>query len=325
MFLIGARNVNDALAQGLRYLNEHGVREESRNGEVLVSPCPVTTVYVFPTQRVLFSPVRDANPFFHLMEALWMMAGRNDVQWPSFFNSRFPEYSDDGVILQGAYGHRWRQFFGYDQIFAIVQMLKADPKSRRAVLQMWSPEDLRAESKDLPCNTVIYFRVRDDCLDMTVSNRSNDIYWGAYGANAVHMSVLQEFMAAAIGVSVGFYYQMSNNYHLYTGVTELNSEAAREFQAARSEKADLYQRLEVTSSPLVSSPAEQWMSDLADFMKDPLNIPMFADPFFKNTAVPMFTSWYKRKQKISNGLAEAKQIEAPDWHRASVEWIERRM
>jgi hypothetical protein len=47
--------------------------------KVLVSQTPVVTCYSAPTQRVLFSPMRDANPFFHLMEALWMLAGRDDV------------------------------------------------------------------------------------------------------------------------------------------------------------------------------------------------------------------------------------------------------
>lgn len=325
MFLIGARNVNDALAQGLRYLNEHGVREESRNGEVLVSPCPVTTMYALPENRVLFSPIRDANPFFHLMESLWMLAGRSDVAWPVFFNKGFSNYSDDGVVLNGAYGYRWRRHFGHDQLFDIVKMLKDDPTSRRAVLQMWDAQDLVTASRDLPCNTVIYFRVREGCLDMTVSNRSNDIYWGAYGANAVHMSILQEFMAAAIGVKMGFYYQVSNNYHCYTGLDELNSEAAREFMAERSSRADLYSMGGVSSLPLVNSPADQWMADLNEFMQSPLNPPMLMDSFFTDTAAPMFTSWYKRKMKSSNGLAEAKQIAAPDWRKACVDWIERRM
>jgi hypothetical protein len=50
---------------------------------------------------------------------------------------------------------------------------------------------------------------------MTVLNRSNDIVWGCYGANAVHMSVLQEFVALAIGVPVGSYTQVSNDWHIY--------------------------------------------------------------------------------------------------------------
>ena len=89
MKVINARNVNDALAAGLRYLWAEGIPETSRNGPVLVAPTPVTTVYSHPTERVLLSPTRDANPFFHLMESLWMLAGKNDIALPVQFNKRF--------------------------------------------------------------------------------------------------------------------------------------------------------------------------------------------------------------------------------------------
>ena len=39
--------------------------------------------------------------------------------------------------------------------------------------------------------------------------------WGAYGANAVHMSVLQEYVATALNVSIGTYTQMSDSLHIY--------------------------------------------------------------------------------------------------------------
>ena len=55
---------------------------------------------------------------------------------------------------------------------------------------------------------------------MTVTNRSNDMIWGAYGANAVHMSVLLEYMAGMLGYGVGAYYQFSNNLHAYTSVLD---------------------------------------------------------------------------------------------------------
>ena len=92
---------------------------------------------------------------------------------------------------------------------------------RRAVLEMWDAEgELRMANscKDHPCNTHIYFNVRDNILDMTVCNRSNDMIWGALGANAVHMSILQEYIASHIGARVGIYTQFSNNLHAYTEV-----------------------------------------------------------------------------------------------------------
>src|SRR6202162_4336063 len=133
MKVIHARNVNDALPQGIDHLLTHCVREESRAGPVLVAPTPVTTVYSHPQERVLFSPARDANCFFHLFESLFYLAGRNDAHWLDQFvhdfSSRFAE--EDGT-LHGSYGHRWRKAFDFDQLDAVVDILKNVPKIGRA-------------------------------------------------------------------------------------------------------------------------------------------------------------------------------------------------
>src|SRR5690606_34526281 len=152
------------------------------------------------------SPMRGANPFFHLFESLWMLSGRNDLPWLAQFNKQMATYSDDGGKTQpAAYGFRWREYFGYDQISELVDHLARDPKSRRAVIGMWDPWGIHQtaegqyamngdllsaqDSKDVPCNTHCYFQLRTTeagtQLDMTVTCRSNDALWGAHGANAV--------------------------------------------------------------------------------------------------------------------------------------------
>jgi hypothetical protein len=55
--------------------HDHRKPQGSRAGDVLVAPHPVMSVTSIPTERVLFDPARDANPFFHLFESLWMLAG----------------------------------------------------------------------------------------------------------------------------------------------------------------------------------------------------------------------------------------------------------
>lgn len=244
MHVIRVRNVCEALPRGLGWLMEHGREEVTRNGPAWVAPCPVTTVYERPLERVLANPARDANPFFHLMEAMWMLAGRNDAafldQYVRDFGARYAQ--PDGLI-HGAYGHRWRVHFDdawadqpLDQLSVVAVMLDANPASRQAVIAMWDPSaDLMAPSgvRDRPCNTHAYLRVREadgepepyggaslvrEVLDLTVCCRSNDIIWGAYGANAVHFAFLQEYLAARIGVGVGQLYQVSNNYHAYSEV-----------------------------------------------------------------------------------------------------------
>lgn len=219
MYVITAENVSDALSRGFHWLKIAGLREKSRNGPVIVAPGPVATTYLRPQERVLFNADRDANPVFHLMEFIWMMSGSNKVKWIKKFNSRFDQYAEPDGHIHGAYGYRWVYHFKINQLAKVVKILNASKSSRQAVIAMWDPaEDLGVMKNDIPCNTTIYFDCRHGQLNMTVCNRSNDILWGAYGANAVHMSMLQEFIADRIGMPMGTYTQFSNNFHAYVDV-----------------------------------------------------------------------------------------------------------
>lgn len=190
---------------------------QSRNGPVLRVQGPALLELTNPTQRVLFDPVRKANPYFHVMEFIWMMAGDNSTKWISQFNKGFKNYAEANGIHHGAYGHRWREHFGHDQLIAAVTELKRDPESRRVVLAMWDPPSDQGNSlrKDLPCNTHIYLDLYNGALDMTVCNRSNDLFWGMLGSNIVHMTMLQEILATAIGCKLGVYRVFTNNLHVY--------------------------------------------------------------------------------------------------------------
>ena len=69
------RGTSEGLYLACDALRVVGKRKDSRNGPVLEFPEPVLICYNRPVERVLFYPSRDANPFFHLMEGLWMLVG----------------------------------------------------------------------------------------------------------------------------------------------------------------------------------------------------------------------------------------------------------
>lgn len=334
MHVIHTRNVHCALPEGIRLLTLAGEREESRNGPVLVYPAPVTTCYSRPEERVLFWPERDANPFFSLFESLWMLAGRNDVEYPARFAKNMLSYSDDGLTLNGAYGHRWRRHFGHDQIEEAIRQLKNDPSTRRVVLQMWDAvTDLTKVTKDKPCNTQIYLWVRSGALCMTVCCRSNDMVWGGYGANAVHMSMLQEYVATSLGMGCGPYWQMSNNYHMYLTTYEPLKELGEK-------AADLYRMPRVSCPYTDNRVARVPMMDIGDphcaarFMDD---VDMFLDEpealgaksfFIRSVCKPMLRalSSYKAAPSAASGvLAKALLNDRYDWHVAAREWFDRRI
>ena len=337
MHVIDARNVGHALIQGMHQISEFGVKRDSRNGPVLVFPYPVTTVYHNPMERVLFFPDRDANPFFHFMEGLWMLSGRNDVEWISWFNSGMANYSDNGVTFHGAYGYRWRNHFPsdhttdvgqLDQLDCAIRALTLNQDDRRVVIQMWdATTDLGMEGKDFPCNVCILPRINPyGYLDITVINRSNDMIWGAYGANAVHMSMLQEYIAGAIGVQVGRYFQISTNFHAYFNTYDKHSGLLNVPHG--EDYADPYSYGDVQPFPMMNIPRYAWESELMMFMEEGAVIG-YNDPFFKKVAVPMLVAWNTWKNKddphrVHNTLAMVKTIAATDWRMACTDWILRR-
>lgn len=326
MHVIYAFNPDDALARGVLLLKAHGTREDSRVGPVLVADAPVATVYGQPRNRVSFSPVRDANPFFHLAEALWMLAGRNDSAFLEYFVPRFKEFSDDGRTLNGAYGFRWRDHFGYDQLEAIARELIKNPGTRRAVLSMWDGhEDFDSAvggSKDVPCNTHAYFRRRGDALDMTVLCRSNDIVWGAYGANVVHFSFLLEFMAATVGARVGTYTQVSNNYHAYIDRVDTARLFAADFD-------DIAVGPFAAGAPLIGlgAPAGgEFLDRVADFLQNPsADLPAQAPFFLREVASPMLQAHAMHKDDATLGAISLLQDSfANPWLTAGIAWLRRR-
>lgn len=327
MHTIKVAGVNQALEEGLWWLHLTGVREASRNGAVLVSPVPVVTTYTHPEQRVLLFAQRDANPFFHLFEALWMLDGRDDVAFPATFAKQIREYSDDGTVLNGAYGYRWRTWFNHDQLDWIVAELIKDRHTRRCVLGMWDaefdPEAVRAGSKDVPCNTHAYFDTHGGALNMTVCCRSNDMLWGAYGANAVHFSILLEYMAAHAGLPMGVYRQVSNNFHAYTDSPLMQT------LYAHGRPCAFPHRQYPGTHPLFSMVHPNWDIDLDNFFDawdaGALAEHRFMDPFWSGVAQPMALAHAAYKAGDSAlALLCLTKCAAPDWRLAATEWIRRR-
>jgi hypothetical protein len=301
-------------------------------------------------ERVLFCPIRNANPFFHLMESLWMLGGRNDLPWLAYYNKRMSEYSDDGGLTQpAAYGHRWRVYFGYDQLEYVLRELTQRPNSRRAVLAMWDAAGLPRlsgdlgnalnGSKDVPCNTHAYFQLKTDGtgthLDMTVCCRSNDAIWGAHGANAVHFSVLLEWMTAMLAsrmkhpINVGTMTQFSNNYHVYKEVVKHDLLDYADSAAWH----DHYQDLD---SPALATPmftdVKSFNAELPKFLEwaSPKTIDgqrpgSFATPFLDAVAKPMVEAWdWHKRAAYDRAIGSTFDIAGTDWQLACREWMTRR-
>lgn len=314
-------NTPQAYEEGIWKLRSYALWEKSRNGPVLTIQQPVVLTIEKPEERVLFDTERNANPFFHLMETVWMLAGACDVGWLLQYNKRYSQYADGGTI-HGAYGHRWRYGFGVDQIKIVVDRLKRDPETRQAVIGMWNPMlDTIEGYHDYPCNTHIYFRNVNGSLNMTVCNRSNDYFWGMMGANVVHMTILQEIIASACGLTLGKYQVFTNNLHAYTQMKGFE-ELMKPLPAN-----DPYSRHNGVL------PWQIMINNLDNFLRQCELILVgrwneVDDPWLLNVVEPMAIAWQYHKDGNDNDAVsylERHTESKLDWRKAGIEWLTRKM
>lgn len=353
MLVIRDSNVDSIYPRALELLREVGVRRESRNGPVLMAPCPVTSVYHRPWERVIRHPWRDANPTFHLMECLWMISGRRDVASLTRYVKRMAEFSDDGLTLNAAYGRRWRHARldvintddgpydkTRDQLEIIIDGLRKNPNCRQQVLQIWDHAlDLGTTSKDHACNLTATLQISvEGKLDIVVLCRSNDVIWGCYGANAVHFSFLLEYLAARIGVPIGTYSQVSVNWHAYEDLFLTQLDKKRE--AIGAERWTEYASTDTTWEfvPILkqSEDHERFDSDCRAFFdtegrRAPSRFRLDSN-FCRHVVWPIVSAHDHYVDQIKTRRSKdwsviydlIDECFAPDWRVACTEWYERR-
>ncbi|MEK3885735.1 thymidylate synthase [Paenibacillus sp. PL2-23] len=164
--------------------------------------------------RLPYLMKRNLNPFFALAEFSWLISGSNELKPLEHYIKDYNKFSDDGETLNGAYGHRLRHYFEYDQIQKAIDSLATNPNSRRIVLSMWSVDDLSVESNDLPCNISIILKIRNHKLDITVLNRSNDLFLGV-PYNVFVFYLLQVYISEKLGIKAGTQRHFTNCLHIY--------------------------------------------------------------------------------------------------------------
>ena len=100
----------------------------------------------------------------------------------------------------------------------ILEELKRNPWSRRAVMDIRTPEDMGSD--DPACWQHAQYFIRDGALHCKILFRSNDACKANY-MNAFALIMLQKRLADALGVPVGTYTHRANSFHCYARDFEL--------------------------------------------------------------------------------------------------------
>lgn len=158
--------------------------------------------------------IRNISKSYLFGELLWYMTARNDIDFIQKFSGFWGRISDDGVTSNSAYGHILFKRHGFDQVHKIIELLIADPNSRRAVLNFNVPNQNVIETKDEICTIALQMYVRDGKLNCTGIMRSNDIWLGT-PYDVTFFTELQKYIAHRVGVECGTYTHFVTSIHVY--------------------------------------------------------------------------------------------------------------
>lgn len=119
-------------------------------------------------------------------------------------------HSGDNIVNSN-YGYQWKR---NNQLQYVVDELRRDNNSRRAVISIYDGKEHEQYKFDTPCTLAITFNIFNNKLNMSVMMRSNDLWYG-FCNDQYCFSKLQKLIADMLHIEVGNYYHFSNNLHLY--------------------------------------------------------------------------------------------------------------
>jgi thymidylate synthase len=125
--------------------------------------------------------IRKTWPKTAAAEIAWFLLGRKDVDFIRSYAPIWDKFvEEDGQTVEAAYGYRWRNHFGRDQIDDAIKTLVSNKTDRRVFISAWDPgvDGLGVPSKNVPCPVGFTLSITDDKLNSTLLIRSSDVFVG---------------------------------------------------------------------------------------------------------------------------------------------------
>jgi len=168
-----------------------------------------------PLENHIKNKERQWNLEYAQAEWLWYLSADPSIKALGDIYGKIPpiwtKMADEDGNVNSNYG--W-QLVRNDQLEKVVDMLKANPDTRQATLSIYDGKEIDKYKTDTPCTYAIQFTVLDNKLNMCVTMRSNDLWYG-FCNDQYQFSKLQELMAYRLDIETGVYYHFAHNMHLY--------------------------------------------------------------------------------------------------------------
>ena len=145
----------------------------------------------------------------------WYLSENRNISKLGEIYGKTPEIwkrmADENGDVNSNYGWQWGR---NDQIDMVVEMLKQNSSTRQACLSVYDGKEISSYAFDTPCTYAVQFTIVNNRLDMCVTMRSNDLWYG-FCNDQYCFSKLQDMISLELNIEPGVYYHFAHNMHLY--------------------------------------------------------------------------------------------------------------
>ena len=168
-----------------------------------------------PSDNVIINKERKWNLEYARAEWQWYISGDRNITKLGKIYGKIPpiwiKMADDEGNVNSNYGNQWKRHY---QLEKVITKLKTNPSTRQACISIYDGKEIDKYNTDTPCTYAVQFTIVQGKLDMCVTMRSNDLWYG-FCNDQYCFSMLQQLVASRLDIPVGVYYHFAHNMHLY--------------------------------------------------------------------------------------------------------------
>ena len=168
-----------------------------------------------PKDRKIINKERKWSEEYAEAEWQWYLTGDPKVSTLGEIYGKVPEIwkrmANSRGQVNSNYGYQWER---NDQLDAIITKLRTEPTTRQACISIYDGKEIGKYYNDTPCTYAVQFTIVNNKLDMCVTMRSNDLWYG-FCNDQYQFSKLQEMVSKRLDIETGIYYHFAHNMHLY--------------------------------------------------------------------------------------------------------------
>ena len=204
------RNANEAY----EYLHDKIIREGINFGDTKAL-FNVGFYITDPMDNKIINKERNWKLDYAKAEWKWYLSEMRNISTLGEIYGKVPEIwkrmaNSDGNVNSN-YGWQWSR---NDQIDYVIDLLRQQPNTRQAAITILDMKEHDTFTFDTPCTYAVQFTIVHGRLDMCVTMRSNDLWYG-FCNDQYQFSNMQDMVSLELGIKPGTYYHFAHNIHLY--------------------------------------------------------------------------------------------------------------